>query len=89
MAAYAVLVEVPNDRLKVSGSHANGGIGGAIVEPDGTTIVFQYPTTREHHVRHVAAALVLGLRPEHPFVAAHQYEAGVVAVEQGESEAID
>jgi hypothetical protein len=89
IAADAVAVEVTYNLLDISGSHANGGIGGAIVEPDGTAIVFQYPTTRERHVRHLSAKLVLGLRPEHPLVAAHHYEAGVVAVEQGETQAID
>jgi hypothetical protein len=89
IAADAVTVEVIYNLLDISSSHADGGIGGAIVEPDGTTILLQDPTTREHHVRHLSATLVLDLRPKHPLVAAHHYEAGVVAVEQSESEAID
>jgi hypothetical protein len=81
IAADAMAIEVTYNLFDISGSHADGRIGCPIVEPDGTTVLLQDPTTREHHVRHVSAALVLGLRPEHPLVATRHYEARVVAVE--------
>ena len=89
MATDAVAIKVSDDLLDISGSHAQGCIGGPIIKPDGATVVFQYPAAREHHVRHVAAAFVFGFRPEHPLVAAYQYKARILAVEQDEPKTID
>jgi hypothetical protein len=89
IAADAVAMEVTDDLLEISGCHAHAGIGSPIVKPDGMTIVLQDPTASEYHVSYVAATLVLSFRTEHPFAAAHYYKAGVIAVEQGQSQAID
>jgi hypothetical protein len=85
ITADAVAVEVIYHLLDIAGCYADGGIGCPIIKPDGTMILLQDPTTREHYVRHVATALIRGLRPEHPFVASHQHEARIVAVKHGQS----
>jgi hypothetical protein len=61
-AAYTVAIQVAQQLIELGGGDTDGSVvGGAAVNAQALSIFFQQPTAGEHHIRNVAAALIIGV----------------------------
>ena len=84
--ATSIGIQPIQQRAHTGPSQGNGAISGSVVNVDGVAIGVHRVSARKHDIIHVAVALVLGLRPEDPRIAAQQTLFRVLQIEQGQAQ---
>src|SRR5208283_3622373 len=81
----SVTLQPAQERAYTSLGQRYTGITCAIVDVDGIAVGTYRVSTREHHVVHIASALIVGFRPEDPGIAPQQTNIRLQNVKESEA----